>query len=329
MESKWIPTEAEIKQYLMNTVFVQFLIARAKAIRVSRRYVISLYDVLNEYNITHRTEDTTAKSKAVAYNFTLAIFPSIIFLFTLIPYLPFEEYITVQEVLEFMKVTLPKDVWAFIGPTIEDIISRQRGGLLSFGFLLALWLATNGMYSLIDAFNKIYKSRETRGIVIKRFIAMILTFIVVIVLLSAILLLVLGQIIVDFVQNYVAYIYDISSYEHLLGRLTQFGIFAVIFLLGISSIYTIAPSVKQRWKFITVGSVVGSILSMLVSGTFSYYLNNFGSYNKVYGSIGALIGIMVWLQMMSWILLVGFQINASIDAIKMKAVKNKNKLDDI
>lgn len=328
MIGKWIFDQAEVKRRFMNSSFMAWIVSKTQSIRVSRNYDISLYEALKEYNQSQRKQDIYGRSKALAYNYTLAIFPSIIFIFTLIPYLPFEQYVSVEEVLIFLESSLPAEVWDFIGQTIEDIISRQRGGLLSFGFLTAVWLATNGMYSLIEAFNKTYKSRDSRGLFVKRLIALFLTVLLVFVLVSAILLLVFGQIIVDliltyveYMSEYISYIDFISDYGFYLSRGTQFGVFGIIFLIAISTIYTVAPAVKKRWRFITVGSVVGTLMSMFVSGAFSYYLNNFSSYNKLYGSIGALIGIMLWLQMMSYILLVGFQINASIDAVKNRSKK--------
>jgi membrane protein len=176
--------------------------------------------------------------------------------------------------------------------------------------LFALFLATSGMLSLMSAFNRIHQTRENRSYLKSRSVATVLTVILFVVLLIAILLLVIGQVVIDWVYHQNALMEDFIFYLIITLR---FLIMYVAFYLGISSIYYLGPSIHQRWHFFSPGSQVATLMCLAVSFLFSSYISNFGTYNKLYGSIGALIALMVWMYMISVILLVGYTINASID----------------
>lgn len=273
-----------------------------------RKRSISVYDIIVVFIEKVRNDEIFERANSVAFNFTLAIFPAIIFLFTLIPYIPYPPELDVK-ILRFLQDVMPYSLYDAAASTIEDIVSKPRGGLLSFGFILALYLATNGMSSLMQAFNKCYRTVERRSFLKTRLIATILTFTLAFVLFLAVLLLIIGQFFITALQSYI-FLEDFVVY---LIVVLRFVVVFIIFLTGISCIYYLAPAVHDRWRFFSFGSFIATLLSLAVSYGFSFYINNFATYNKLYGSIGALIAIMIWLFILSVVLLIGFEINASID----------------
>jgi membrane protein len=217
------------------------------------------------------------------------------------------------KMIGFLKGTMPKNLQGDLTELISEIVNKKRGGVLSFGFLFALFASTSGIMALIRSFNLTYKTNENRGFFKERFIAVGLNFLLTFVLLIAFTVFILGNFVVKMLAKKDIIQYDFTFY--LTKCLTYLIIFSVFFFT-ISIIYYYAPAIHKRWKFFNAGSITASIMTILVTNLFSYYLVNFASYHKVYGSIGSLIALMVWLYFVSLILIVGFEINASIDQVK-------------
>jgi len=265
--------------------------------------------------------DILDRASGVAFSFTLAIFPALIFLITLVPLLQnFFPELTVVSIMGFLGDLMPASMYEQAYITVEDIVSKPRGGLLSIGAISALYLATNGMMSLIKTFNRCYRTKESRGYFKTLFIATFLTIILSATLFLAVLLLFIGQIMLDFFQGMSGFLE--SNILYILIAL-RFAVVFVVFLVAISSIYYFAPAVHDRWRFFSVGSISATVLSIMVSYGFSFYISNFGTYNKLYGSIGAMIAFMFWLFLISVILLTGFEINASLDKASFHPDKKK------
>lgn len=270
---------------------------------------ISFLLLLRTFFNKMKEDDIQTMAGAIAFNFTLSLFPGIIFLFTLIPYVPVDNL--TETIQLFMQESLPESVYDFTWGTIEDIVAKPRGGLLSFGFVMALYLSKNGMLSIMTAFNNVYTTSDSRGFIKKQFIAIALTAVSVFAVFLAVVVLVLGEQITDLMFN-------ILNVEHkgltsfLLNSLRYVTIL-FMFLLIISMIYRYAPTVQRKFKFFSAGSFMATILIIVVAKLFAFYVDNFGNYNKLYGSIGALLGLMFFFYAISLIILVGFQVNASID----------------
>jgi membrane protein len=265
--------------------------------------------------------DIDVRAAAVAYNFTLAIFPTIIFLFSLIPYIPVENLDL--KIIALLSEVLPKGIFHEAQETIIEIVSKPRGGVLSLGFIFALYASTSGMMALMRAFNITYKTSEQRGFIKARLIAVMLNFLLTFVLVVAIGFLIVGRLLVDFLFDEGVFNRDFTFYA--LQLLTYLVIF-LVFFVTISIIYYWAPAIHKKWNFINAGSVTASILTILVSNLFSFYLANFASYNRLYGAIGTFIALMVWLYLIALILILGFEINASI--AEALYVKSESKIDN-
>ncbi len=257
--------------------------------------------------------DIDVRAAAVAYNFTLAVFPTIIFLFSLLPYMPIAHLDL--KMIGFLKGTMPKSMQGDLTELITEIMNKKRGGVLSFGFIFALFASTSGIMALIRSFNLTYKTSENRGFFKERFIALGLNFLLTFVLIMAFLVFIMGNFILNVLVKKNLIEFNFTFY--LTKSITYLSIFSVFFFT-ISIIYYYAPAIQKRWKFFNAGSITASILTISVTNLFSYYLVNYASYHKIYGSIGSLIALMVWLYFVSLILIVGFEINASIDQVKIE-----------
>ncbi len=257
----------------------------------------------------------TTRASSLAFNFFLAFFPSIIVFFTLIPYIPIAD---LQETLmELLSVVLPPSTNEVTFNTLDDIINNPRGSLLSIGFILALYFSTNGINSLIEAFNASYHISENRPIIQQRLLSLGLTL-----LLSFMLIIAIGLII--FGKLTLGYLTDFDIISNSAADLILFGKWFAIFLMlffGISTLFHLGPSIKSSWRLFTPGSILATLGIIITSVGFNYYINHFSQYNKVYGSIGTLMIILIWMYFNSIILLTGFELNASISNAKEKKQK--------
>ncbi|SMG25221.1 membrane protein [Marivirga sericea] len=281
---------------------------RLKRSGVSYFTLIKIFiDELGDHNLIERANN-------VAFQFTLAIFPAIIFLFTLIPYLPIDNL--QQEVMSLLEETMPESVYEVAQSTIVDILSKSRGDLLSVGFIFALYFATNGTSALMTAFNQTYRTKDSRGFIKAKAIAIGLTFLLAFVLVASILLLIVAQQLIYFLEDF-GIINDTLEVYIFVGL--RFLVIFFLFQIAISVIYYWAPAIHKKWHFFNPGSILATFLCLAVSFGFSIYINNFGTYNKLYGSIGALIAIMIWFSFLSLFLIIGLELNVSLE----KAKENK------
>jgi membrane protein len=258
------------------------------------------------------------KASSLAYNFMLAIFPAIIFLFTLIPYIPIANF--QDQLMNLILLVLPTNAYLAVESTLKDIVTNQNSKLLSFGFVFALFFATNGVHTLMQAFNKSSLLIETRTWITQRLVALYLTLLVAFALISGLALITIGEYVFSFLKSELRFR---DSFWIFVIELARWIILIIIYFVTISILYRYGPAHAKKWRFFSAGSWMATILAILIFGGFSYYINHFGNYNKIYGSIGTLIVMMIWLYLNSLIILVGFELNASIDLSKrsIKIVK--------
>jgi membrane protein len=181
----------------------RFLITWMKRVRFAKYENISLYKIFHLFLKNLRDDEILDRANGVAYNFILAVFPAIIFLFTLIPYITsLFPRVTVESIMEFLGALMPSSMYEVISPTVLDIVSNQRGGLLSLGFLFSLYLSTNGTLALMRAFNACYRTIERRSGLKTRLIATGLTLNLAFVVFLAIVLLVVGQFVLEYLTQF-------------------------------------------------------------------------------------------------------------------------------
>ena len=273
---------------------------------------LSIYDVARFFWKGLMKGAITTRASSLAFNFFLAFFPSIIVFFTLIPYIPIDGL--QATLMELLSVVLPPSTNEITFQALDDIINNPRGGLLSIGFVLALYFATNGINSLIEAFNASYHIREVRPLIQQRILSLGLTLLLSIMLIIAISSIIFGKSAINYLTEY-------ELISNNAGELILYGKWLIILLMlfiGISILFHLGPSIKSKWKLFTPGSLFATIFIIITSIGFNYYINHFSQYNKIYGSIGTLMIILIWMYFNSIILLTGFELNASISNAKEK-----------
>jgi membrane protein len=278
------------------------------------RGTVSLYDILLNVVHSNRKFDIDQRASGVAYSLTLASFPAVIFLFTLIPYIPIADLD--KEIMSMLREVMPQGIYDDANVTIMDILSRPRRDVLSFGFIFTLFASTNGMMSLMQAFDMVFEDEETRGFLKTRGIAMLLTLMLIIVLFVAVLLLIVGDAAMKILSDW--HIFQ-DDWVVLGLNVTRYLISFGALMLAISIVYRFAPSHGKRYSFINSGSIVASILILVATYAFSFYLSKFSSYNKLYGSIGTMIALMIWYYLLAFLIILGFEINASIHTARRRA----------
>jgi membrane protein len=215
--------------------------------------------------------------------------------------------------MELIALVLPLEAYEAVKTTLMDIVSNQNSKLLSFGFFLALFFATNGVHTLMQAFNKSSLLIETRPWLKQRLVALYLTILISFALIFGLIIMTIGEYVFGVLQTELRF--KDSFWVHVVNAGRWF-ILIVVYFVTISLLYRYGPAHPKKWKFFSAGSWMATILAICTFWGFSFYINNFGNYNKLYGSIGTLIVLMIWLYLNSLIILVGFELNASIDLSK-------------
>jgi len=251
------------------------------------------------------------RASSIAFNLLMALLPASIFLFTLIPFIPLPNF--QQELIRLFENILPSNAFNFLETTIIDIVTHKSKGLLLFMFIATVIFSTNGIHAVIHAFVVSAHSFKTRSWVNQRKISVVLLLIVIFLISVAGFLVIFGKIAVN--RLVVLNIVKRHSVIYLLIFLKWIVIVLLLFL-AISFLYYFAPAKKTGFKFFSPGSTLATLLFILTSLGFSAYVNHFGQYNKLYGSIGTLMIILIWLYLNSIAILIGFELNVSIMAAR-------------
>jgi membrane protein len=301
-----------LHQFLLRFNFYKTFIEWTKVVILPGFSPLPLYTVASFFFQEIQKDSLVNKASSLAYNFMMALFPSIIFLFTLIPYIPINNF--QNQLMALISLLLPENAYLAFESTLEDIVKNQNSKLLSLGFILALFFATNGINTLMDSFNKSSLIVETRTWFKQRFVALNLTLLTAFSLIIGVTVMVIGEYIITLVRNEL-HLKDGAFWIYLI-MVSRWLIIIFVYFVTTSLLYRYGPANSKKWKFFSAGSWFATILAILTSLAFTYYINNFGNYNKLYGSIGTLLVVMLWLYLNSLILLIGFELNASLDLSK-------------
>jgi membrane protein len=312
---------------------IAFILKRSKNWRLPGFEGVPLYDVINFFYRQIKTVGLTERASAIAYNFIMAIPPSFLFLFTLLPKLPFIKTKEIQKQITFLvKDIVPangynQNIINFINDTF---FKAPKFGILSTGIILALFFASNAVMGLMRSFNKDYIGFEKRRGFKKRWMAIKLTALLFGLVLACMLLLITQRAVLVWVGIQNVSVRNVIVY----GR--WIFIVALVYF-SIAFIYKYAPAVQKRWNLISPGTILATALSLFASYVFTAFVNNFGRYNFLYGSISTVIVIMALIYINSLVLLIGFELNVSIKSLKSiaehriaeeEATKNKQQLHE-
>jgi membrane protein len=287
-----------------------FLLPLAK---VSKKIILPgfegmpLYDVSVFFYRGVMKNSLNLRASAISFDFIMALAPTVLFFFTLIPLLPIPGLH--NSVLETLHSALPENAYLAIQSTIEDIVSRSHGGFLSIGFLLSAYFASNGMISIMRAFNQSVLVDESRSNIKIRLMALFLVVIVSLIVILAAALQIMSYRLIDILSDNLAIP---AVWFKIMFFLAKYLVLVFILFTVFSFIYYLAPARPGMYRFISAGSTLATVTSIIALEVFSYFINNFGHYNTIYGSLGTLIVILLLININSLILLVGFELNASI-----------------
>lgn len=278
---------------------------------------VPIYDVIVFFIRGFKKGALVTRASSIAFNLLIALFPATFFLFTLIPFIPIPNF--QSELIRLFENILPENAYIFLESTIIDVITTKSGGFLVIMFFASAIMSTNGIHALIHAFIVSDHQFETRSWVAQRRVSFSLLMIIVFMIALSAVLLIFGRISVQKLVD--KSILETNWVYYILMTLKWIVIIALLFM-AISFLYYLAPSRKAKFRFMSAGSTLATILFILTSLGFSAYVNNFDNYNKLYGSMGTVLVILLWLYLNSITLLIGFELNASIKTANSRHIIN-------
>jgi membrane protein len=309
---------------LLNTIIklfkplYLFLKQKAKAIYIPGFQHVNLYQVLSFVYKQLNTLGLYDRASAISFNLIMALPAGFLFLFSIIPYFPKAFKIKKQILSVFKDIAPNSSTYKFIMEIINDLLS-QHVGIFSFGFLLLLFYASNAMTGIIRSFDK--SIMQNKPFFLHQRMRAIRLTIILILLVFASLLVLIGQ---DQLTRLLREVFDIKRKTIVpYWNSVRWAVIILLLFFGNAFIYKYAPLIKERWPLNSPGALLSTLLMLITTLGFSYWVNNFSSYSKIYGSIGTVLVVMTLIYLNSLILLIGFELNVSIEVLK----KEQNQLD--
>ena len=269
-------------------------------------------------------DNAFGRAAELSFYFLLALFPLLIFLTSMIGLMMDAGTGLRSRLFAYLSQILPGSAFQLVDSTLAEVTGASGGGKIAFGILAALWAASSGMGAITEALNAAYGVKESRPWWKQRLTAVLLTVALSLVIISALVLILYGGRITD----YLAVHYDLGTLFRITWKVVVWLIVLAFMLFGFALVYFFAPDVRQqKWTWITPGSVIGVALWLLVSFGFRLYLHFFDSYSKTYGSLGAVIVLMLWLYLTGAAILIGGEVNSEVEnaAAKESAPDAKEK----
>lgn len=266
--------------------------------------------VLRELWHEAKTDHLPNGAAALAFYLVLALFPAAIFGLSLLPYLPIPHLY--DAVVGVVHDLLPGAVADMLTRSVQAILAQRSGGLLSFGFVFALWSASSGLYAVMQQLNVVHGVDEGRSFLRARGVALLLTLLFFVLVVGALGLVIFGGMLESTIAAHVGWSTAIRAFFALFRWVIVVG----ALLLAFALVYRLGPNVHQPFAFITPGSVFATIALLVVSFAFKLYVGNFAHYDKVYGSLGAVIALLVWLFLAGWVILLGAELNDVLERHK-------------
>lgn len=295
----------------INIPIIRKLIAFSKKIKLPGLSGFSLYDLLDIYITGIIKGSFSPRASSIAFSFFLALFPFLLFLLNLIPYVPIPNF--QQRFLIFIEALLPPQTTQFFYPIIADIAVNPRAGLISFAFLLSIFLTANGVNAIFSAFQYSFHVTINRNFFKQYLVAIGVSIFLALLLLTSVGVILYGEYIIhdlqsrDYIKNAVFWV---SFFQYL--------VFVVMVYVVMATLYYYGTKEGKSSRFFSIGALATTILFILTTYFFGIYINNFSNYNELYGSIGALLILMLYIWINANLLLLGFELNISIKRLKEK-----------
>jgi membrane protein len=290
---------------------LNFAKQKAKRIVIPGFQEVNLFQVLQFLFKQLNTIGLYDRASAISFNLIMALPAGFLFLFSIIPYFPKSLKIKKQILSIFKDISPNSSTYRFILDIINDLLS-QHVGIFSFGFLLLLFYASNAMTGIIRSFDK--SIMQNRPFFLHQRMRALRLTLILILLVFASLLVLIGQ---DQLTTLLRELFDINKKTILpYWNSIRWGIIVLLLFYGNAFIYKYAPHVKEKWRLLSPGAILSTALMLVTTLGFSYWVNNFGSYSKIYGSIGTVLVVMTLIYINALILLIGFELNVSIEILK-------------
>lgn len=252
-------------------------------------------------------DDCLGRAAQLAYYFLFALSPFFLFLTTLLGYLPIPDLLA--RLSDMLAPMLPGEALQLVQDNLHQLVSGQRGGLLSFGILAALWTSSSALTAVMDSLNRAYDVEEGRPFWKVRGLAIVLTVGLSAFIVVALVLLTFGP----QLGGWIADLVGLGRVFEMAWNILRWPVIVGLLVVALALVYYVAPDVEQQWQWITPGSACAVLGWLLASLGFAFYVNRFGSYNATYGSLGAVIVLLTWMYLTGLFVLIGGEINAEIE----------------
>ncbi|HXL58791.1 MAG TPA: YihY/virulence factor BrkB family protein [Chitinophagaceae bacterium] len=308
----------KFERIILSSKPVTHVRERSKKIFIRGFHGLPLYEVFKFFLTQIQREGLNIRAAAISFNIVMAIPAASIFLFTLIPYLPVAKNIHAELLRVIVDITPDANTRKLVTTFLDDFFNKPKTGLLSIGFVLAMFYASNAMMGIIRSFDRSLVVRVRTNFISKRIRAIKLTIIMVLLIIGTALISVGQGVLFNKIMEWLHVKNPVV--KHLIQDL-RWIIVVLLFLSSIAFVYKFAPSIHKRWKLLSPGAVFATILMILATYLFSVWVQNFSNYNKFYGSIGTVLMMMLLIYMNSLVLLIGYELNISISYLKHEAEK--------
>lgn len=262
----------------------------------------SFLDFMIYFIIKVKNDDIFALGAQLAYYLILSFFPFLIFLMTIIGF----SNLDAMQIIDGLSTILPSSVFELTSTIIVEVVENQYKGLLGVSIILSMWAASSAFRAVIKGINKAYSLKDDRSFITRAIIALICTFALAFIIIATLILLVFGNLIGDMLVKYIPYNMIIKNVWNLIRYIMILTIMICVF----AGIYRYTPAKRISWREAFPGAIVSTIGWLIVSLGFSFYINNFNNYSRLYGSLGAVFVLMTWLYISSIILILGGEINS-------------------
>jgi membrane protein len=314
----------KIQRIILTSRPVSYIIRKSKAMSLPGFEGIPLFDVAVFFFKQTQQIGLNERAAAIAFNFLMAVPPMGIFLFTLLSHAPDSQKLYNEALILARQFSMNDATYAIIKSVMDDFF-KPDSKLVSIGLLAAIYFSSNAMITIMRTFNKsmLHIEVENRNFFQLRWMAIKLTVLIVLLIIATTLVLVTQGAIMIKIRNWL--FLGGRSFEWII-QLLRLGISFLLVFFSISLIYKYAPAIQKKWKFRSPGALLATFMTIAFTYLFSYWVNNFASYNKVYGSLGSILILMLLIFVNSLVLLIGFELNVSITALK--SIANKRKLEE-
>ncbi|MFM7018307.1 YihY/virulence factor BrkB family protein [Flavobacterium sp.] len=307
----------EIENKLLKIPVLKQLVGFGKSIKLPWLHGLSLYDLLELYVIGIVEGAVSYRAAAIAFSFFMALFPFTLFILNLIPFIPIKGF--QNDFMDFVHQSLPPTTFDAVSKIINDILHNSHSGLISTGFFMAIFLMANGVNAILGGFESSHHVTLKRKFFSQYFISLALS-----ILLSLLLIITVAAIVIFEVFIQKSKIQDVLSDSIPLIEMGRYIFLILMILITTSLLFKFGTKQEKKRSFFSIGAVLTTILIILSSYFFGIWVVKFSKYNELYGSIGTLLIVMFYIWINSMILLLGFELNASIHYLRKKTNHDKN-----